>query len=347
MTPRSLSLIAILALGIADSAGARERWLFKQRPAPAMVCQPAPVPLIAVPPAPAVKTYTVAFDKAKWADVFAWLAKETKLVCLSTEVPTGTLTLKSDEKYTLPELFDLLDEVLEQKNYTLLRREHSFLIHPADEKIPREILHQITLEELKLRGKREIVQVVIPLKNLIAEDVAPQAKKLLSRFGEVTAFGTNQLIVVDRVRNIRNILGFVREQEPMPDQRREELQRIWKTYDVPANAEAIAKRIMDSLKFKGSNVKTLVIGDSKVMVCGTPADHADVAEFLNPPPAVIVVPNPVSVAVGEAIGIPSARRLLGVRDCRNMLLRAECCRKEPRACKQRFSIGGMVICRRE
>lgn len=345
MTPRSLSLIAILALGFAGSAEARERWLFRKRPAPAVVCQPAPP--IAVAPGPVEKTFTIDFDKATWADVFAWLSNETKLVFLSTEVPTGTLTLKSDGKYTLSELFDLLDEVLEQKNTTLLRREHSFLIQPADEKIPREILHQITLEELKARGKREIVQVVIPLENVLADEVAPQAKKLLSRFGDVTAFGTNQLIVVDRVKNIRNILGFVREQEPMPDQRREELQRIWKTYEVPANAEAIAKRIMASAEFKGSNVKTLVIGDSKVMVNGTPADHADVAEFPNPPPAVIVVPNPVSVAVGEAIGIPSARRLLGVRDCRNMLLRAECCRKEPRACKQRFSIGGMVICRRE
>lgn len=289
MTPRSLSLIAVLVLAFADSAGARERWLFKKRPAPVVVCQSAP--RIAVAPAPVEKTYTVDFDKAKWADVFAWLAKETKLVYLSTESPTGTLSLKSDGQFTLPELFDLLDEVLEQKNSTLIRREHSFLVHPADEKIPREILHQITLEELKLRGKREIVQVVIPLKNLIADDVAPQAKKLLSRFGDVTAFGTNQLIVVDRVKNIRNILSFVREQEPTPDAQCEELPRIWKTYEVPANADAIAKRILDSPKFKGGSVKALVIGDSKVMVYGTPADHADIGELLNPPPVVAAVPE--------------------------------------------------------
>ena len=376
MTPRSLSLIAVLALAFADSAGARERWLFKKRPAPVVVCQSAP--RIAVAPAPVEKTYTVDFDKAKWADVFAWLAKEAKLVYLSTESPTGTLSLKSDGQFTLPELFDLLDEVLEQKNSTLIRREHSFLVHPADEKIPREILHQITLEELKLRGKREIVQVVIPLKNLIADDVAPQAKKLLSRFGDVTAFGTNQLIVVDRVKNIRNILSFVNEQPdrgsdqityickhvrarvaarklatllgdiktkvesnvPLPEgiaapansekryatvqitvddatntiivtgpssklvaaqallreidqgpKLRPTGEPLWKTYEVPANAEATAKRIMASVEFKGSNVKTLVIGDSKVMVYGTPADHADIGELLNPPPVVAAVPE--------------------------------------------------------
>ena len=52
------------------------------------------------------KTYTVDFDKAEWTTVFKWLTEETKLIFISTVVPKGTLTLKSDgllQAYKSPE----------------------------------------------------------------------------------------------------------------------------------------------------------------------------------------------------------------------------------------------------
>jgi type II secretion system protein D len=177
---------------------------------------PKPVdPPKVVAPAPATpeKLYTVAFEDTQWSKVFEWLQKETGLTFITTVKPTGSVTVKSDKKYTLPELFDLLNELLAQQKYVILRGSQTFTIHPADERIPTQSLAQITLDELAKRGDTEVVRVVIPLKTVIAEDVAPQAKKLLSNFGEVAPFGSNQLIITDKVRNIRSIRSFIEDQE--------------------------------------------------------------------------------------------------------------------------------------
>ncbi len=411
-------LPAVLAVGLAGPVAAQDKPVPAEPPktvAPMPVVPPV-APVVPVKP----PTYTVAFDGWEWSKVLEWFAKETKLVFLSTEKPTGSLTLKSDEKYTLPELLDLFNEVLAQKNWVIIRREHSFLIHPAADKIPREILHQITLEELPKRGNTEVVQVVIPLKTIVADDIAPQAKKLLSVFGDVTPFGTNQLIIVDKAKNIRNILAFIKEQEgdksdqftyafkhvrastaaeklrtllsddktkvesnlPNPwagggspwgggsqwgqpqdqgrDRNRQPIQEkrfatvqitvdfqnntivltgpankvvaaqslvkeidkgdiarpiggepFWKTYDVSAGtAEPLAKQIMDSTDFKGSNVKTLVIGNDKVMIYGYPADHLDISNFLKLPKT--VQPSVEIVSIGSADPAKMAESLKSV-----------------------------------
>ena len=395
-------LPAVVAVGLAGPLAAQDK------PVPAE--PPKTVAPMPVAPPKSEKTYTVSFEGTDWSKVLDWFAKETKLVFLSTEKPTGSLTLKSDEKYTLPELLDLFNEVLAQKNWVIIRREHSFLIHPAADKIPREILHQITLEELTKRGNTEVVQVVIPLKTIVADDIAPQAKKLLSVFGDVTPFGTNQLIIVDKAKNIRNILAFIKEQEgdksdqftyafkhvrastaaeklrtlladkdtkvesnvPMNpwggggnpwgggydmrgdqgrggDRNRQPVQekrfatvqitvdfqnnsivltgpankvvaaqslvkeidkgdvarpvggeQLWKTYDVSAGtAEPLAKQIMDSTDFKGSNVKTLVIGNDKVMIYGYPSDHLDISNFLKLPKTAQAAVEIISVGTAD------------------------------------------------
>ena len=159
------------------------------------------------------KLYTVSFEDTQWSKVFEWLQKETGLTFITTVKPTGSVTIKSNKKYTLPELLDLLNELLAQQKYVILRGAQTFSIHPADEKLPLNSVAQITLEELAKRGDTEVVRVVIALKTVIAEDVAPQAKKLLSTFGEVAPFGSNQLIITDKMRNIRAIKSYIDELE--------------------------------------------------------------------------------------------------------------------------------------
>ena len=380
-------LPAVLAVGLAGPVAAQE--VPKPTEPPKAV---VPVPTPPVVSAKGEKTYTVAFEKTDWSKVLEWFAKETKLVFLSNDTPTGTLTLKSEEKYTLSQLLDLFNEVLAQKNWVIIRREHTFLLHPAETKIPPEILQQITLDELPSRGNTEVVQVVIPLKTVVADTIAPQAKKLLSVFGDVSAFGTNQLIIRDKAKNIKNIYKFVLESEgdksdqmthlckhvrasiaadklsklltdkdtkiesnvpgmnqwgggqwgggqwgqpqdqggrgnrqPVQETRFATVQitvdfqmnkivltgpankvvaantlikeidvgkderpiggePFWKTYDVAAGtAEPLAKQLMESPDFKGSNVKNLVLGNDKVMIYGYPADHIDIASFLKLP----------------------------------------------------------------
>ena len=292
-------LVVICALSSVESASARERFFFR-KPAPPCCCPTEPR---AVTPVPSVKVEAIVAEKlnafnfvnASWKEVLAWLAKESGLIFLSTENPTGTLTLSSESQYTLPQLIDLLNEVLEHKNWVVIRREHSFLIHPANVKIPREILHQITLEELETRGNTEVVQIVIPLKTRDAGTVLPQAKQLLSQYGDATAFGMNRLIVLDKAKNIKNIVALLANDIDDPTS---VVTSQWKTYEFPSGtAEATAKKILDTPLFKWSGVKTLIIGSEKVMIYGTPADHDDIAAFLKPPVAIeVTVPTAPWVA---------------------------------------------------
>ncbi len=408
-------LPAVLAVGITGPAVGQVK--------PAPMDPPKPPMTGTATPAKVEKTYTVAFDQTPWSSVLDWFSKESGLIFISTEKVTGTLTLKSDKKYTLAEVLDLINEALAQKNWVIIRREQSFLIHPASEKIDPNLLQQVTLEELATRGNTEVVQVVIPLKTVVAEDVVPQAKQQLSAFGAVSAFGTNQLIIRDKAKNIKTIYkhvlelegdksdqmtyqckhvrattvadrlrtlladektkiesnipgnpfggfnggggfggggggfggaGFGQPQMQDPRANRQPVQEkrfatvqitvdyqnntiiltgpankvtvannlvkdidkgeitrlvggeaVQKTYEVPAGmAEPLAKQLMASTDFKGSNVQAFAVGNDKVTIYGYPADHIDIQPFLKvpkaPPVAVEIIPvgtsDPVKMA---------------------------------------------------
>jgi len=289
-----ICLVATLALS-AGEASARERFSFRKQPCPqpTKTCPVAPSPSISVEPATVEKTFAVNFDRAEWSAVLKWFSKETKLFRLDDALIPGTLTLKSEGRYTLPDLIDLLNEALAQKDWILIRREHSFLLHPAGEKVPPEILSQISIDELSKRGLSEFVQVVIRLQSVMASDVVPQARKLLSVFGEATAFGTNQIIVRDQAKNIRNILVFI------PVSGRPIVVTLWKNYAVPeGEAEALAKKIHASPEFRGHDVKTVIVGGSNLMIYATPEDHLAIDLFLNgakPTLAFVFVPFPMVV----------------------------------------------------
>jgi type II secretion system protein D len=160
------------------------------------------------------KLYEVKFDNTEWSKVFEWLEKETGLMYITKDKPTGTVTLKPNRKYTFGELIDLLNEALELHRYVILRKEVSFSTIPSDVNIVKDYkqhVQTVTPEELSKRGKTEIVQVVIPLVSLSADDVRSQVKALLSPFGEVSAFGTDKLLVLDKTANIRSVNNLIKQ----------------------------------------------------------------------------------------------------------------------------------------
>lgn len=176
---------------------------------------PAPPPAAAAPkPAEPEKTYSQKFDKASWDSVLSWFAKATGLNQITTQKPGGTATLSIDNK-TLAETIDLLNEALANEKFLLVRGEQSFTLHPADQKVPPELIPQVSVDQLPKRGKTEMVQVFIPLKTLSAEEIAPQIKqaKLLSNFGDAGPLGTSHVVVQDKVGNIRNIFNYLKDLE--------------------------------------------------------------------------------------------------------------------------------------
>jgi type II secretion system protein D len=195
-------LPAVLAAGLGGAA------LSQTPPAP------TPPPPAATRPAEAEKTFSQKFDKASWDSVLSWFAKASGLNQITTQKPGGTVTINIDHK-SLGDTIDLLNEALANEKFILVRGEQSFTLHPADQKVPPELIPHIGIDQLPKRGRTEMVQVFIPLKTLSAEEIAPQIKqaKLLSNFGDAGPLGANHLVVQDKVRNIRNIINYLKDLE--------------------------------------------------------------------------------------------------------------------------------------
>jgi hypothetical protein len=76
--------------------------------------------------------------------VLEWLADQTGLPFVGS-IPPGTFTFippRREEKFTVPQIIDLLNEALAPQKCLLIRRERSFALVPADEKIPGDMLPQ-------------------------------------------------------------------------------------------------------------------------------------------------------------------------------------------------------------
>ena len=176
-----------------------------QPPAPPAATAPAP----AAPPVEE-KRYSNSFDKASWEVAIAWLEKVTGQRLITTNRPSQTLTLKVENK-TVPEIVDLYNEALAGEKYILVRREQSFGYFAADEKLPKDVIRRVMLAELAKLGKTEFVSVMIPLRSIAAADVVQQIKKMLSNFGDVYALGTSNIVVEDKVGNIRTLIANLKE----------------------------------------------------------------------------------------------------------------------------------------
>lgn len=168
------------------------------------------------PPDPKEKRIAFAMRDVPWSKVMEWLSDQTGLHFISNHIPTGTFNFipPKDKKYTIPEVIDLLNDGLLLHKYVLIRRDTSFTILPADEKIDPALVPRIALEDLKDRGKTEMVSVVLKLKALISTDFAPEVKKMMGPFGEVVPLAqSNQLVMQDTAGNLRRILKMVQEDE--------------------------------------------------------------------------------------------------------------------------------------
>src|SRR4051812_42152083 len=174
----------------------------------------APMGEPASKPANGEKRYKFEFSNKPWSQVFEWLADTTGVPFASTLKPTGSFTfippkgsVGATQGYTVPEIIDIINEVLLQQKYLLIRREATFIIVSADEKPDPTLVPRIIVDELKGRGNTEMVSTVLSLNTLVAEDVAPEVKRIMGPFGEVTVLArSNQLVIQDTVKSIRNVL---------------------------------------------------------------------------------------------------------------------------------------------
>src|SRR5262245_32939170 len=131
---------------------------------------------------PAEKLITFNCNNKPWNAVLEWLADQTGMPVSSLNKPTGTFTFivppGHSGKYTLPQIIDILNDNLVDQKLILIRRDQTFRIIAAEEKIDPSILPRILPEDLDKRGNTELVSVILPLKSLNAEDFATTVEKM-------------------------------------------------------------------------------------------------------------------------------------------------------------------------
>ncbi len=168
----------------------------------------------------AAKKLTLSFDRKPWPHVFEWLTNVTDLPVITTFKPSGTFTFlgQPGQLYSIPEVIDIINEALfssdEMQKFYLIRRERSFTLISADEKEDGLMRSRLEVSDLESRRDTEIVQVIMPLKTLVAKELAPEVKKLLGPFGEVVVLDrSNQLMLSDTVGNLKRIYKLVKAAE--------------------------------------------------------------------------------------------------------------------------------------
>src|SRR5262249_33488800 len=165
------------------------------------------------------KTYAFEMRNKPWIQVMEWLPAHTGLRFIGPTVPQGTFNFIAPKKkeYTIPEIIDFINEGLlsadEKNRFTLLRREQSFTLVPADVALPEELIPRVRLDELDSRGNSEVVSVTFQAKGLVAEDIAQDiAKQLMGPFGKAVAFSqANQLVLRDTAGNLKRIVKTLKD----------------------------------------------------------------------------------------------------------------------------------------
>ena len=207
----------------------------------------------------------------EWKTVFEWFSDQTGMPYSSKyPPPTGTFTFINPKvagkprEYTLAEIFDIVNEVLQAQNkFTLLRREHSLTLVPADEPTPADLVRHVDdAKDLDECARTEIVQLMVRLVSLNADEFAPEAKKMLGDLGQVNVLAkANALILQGDVANLRRTLNYI------------------KLIDIPGEEAANAETYTHKCKYiKASDAKTALsdfLGESGPGKCRANLDSQE------------------------------------------------------------------------
>ena len=172
---------------------------------------------------PAWNGTPIAFEmRAKpWGTVFEWFSDQTGMPFSSQyPPPTGSFTfinpkdLKTGKPraYTLAEIFDVINELLQnQHKHTLIRLDSTLTMIPVDAELKGARGFSVTLSELNECARSEIVEIVLKLDGSYnAEEFAPEVKRMLGDFARVTPLPvTNQLIIRADVASLRRNLTII------------------------------------------------------------------------------------------------------------------------------------------
>ena len=159
-----------------------------------------------------------------WADVLEWFADQADLALVLDAPIPGTFNYTDDNEYTPTEAIDLLNGVLLTKGYTLIRRDRMLMVVNLKDGIPEGIVPRVSIDDLKKRGRFEMVSVLLPLGRRNAEEINKEISPLLGPYGKgVPLAKTNQLLVTDTAGILQAIEAMIRSM-PEPAEQEQPIQ---------------------------------------------------------------------------------------------------------------------------
>lgn len=160
------------------------------------------------------------FKGQPWPSVLEWLADISNMSLEWEEAPAGYFDFTTRGRYTVDEVRDLVNSVLLNKGFTVLRNGEVLIVTNL-KKLDSSLIPRVKPGELDERGTYEIVRTFFDLDWLVAEQASEEIKPLLSTFGKVQALkATNRLDVLDTAGNLRRIRDLIAEEQSDSGQQR-------------------------------------------------------------------------------------------------------------------------------
>ena len=153
-----------------------------------------------LPPVNQERELSFNFSGASWKDVLDWFSKEADLSLQIDRMPTGTVNFRDpSQTYSVSEGMDLLNRLLLDKGYALVRRGRMLMLvdHEAEnaDKFISEIATLVSPHELDNLGRTEIVSSVFALGSITPEDAREELAHMVSPWGRV--------VVLDSARQVK------------------------------------------------------------------------------------------------------------------------------------------------
>lgn len=153
-----------------------------------------------------VEKMTFNFRHAAWADVLKAFAELAGLTLDLNVVPPGTFNYFDEKQYTPVEALDVINGYLLQKGFVLVRRDQFLVVLNIDDGIPPNLIPHVTVEELPKRGRNELMNLILRVENITADEAAEEAKELIGPQGTVSALKrANAISITDIGSNLRRI----------------------------------------------------------------------------------------------------------------------------------------------
>ncbi len=212
-------------------------------PSPVQTLVPAIQPRIVGSTSIGDKIWSLNFSDAPWSTVLRELAKSMGSSLSMAYDPVGTFTYYDEQRYSVSEVIDILNDHLIRQGAILIRNEQRLTVVSTQQPINDSIVPFVSIAEIDWVGRNEIAGTAIPIKGVDASQAVSEIALVKSPIGQVRSFANSQRIVIidtgTHLRRIRDLLlqtGFARS---------DAMSNVYQLKH--AKAEDVAKSINDFL----------------------------------------------------------------------------------------------------